>query len=180
MFLFDILFGKKNAAPAVSSPPPAAPVTPVQRQAGAPGTSIYFDPQLIDALQADHRMLLDIYKSIDAAKSAGDLSAIQTRLDQFRMLIQDHLLKENVRLYVYLERVLKDDPTSHQLMHEFRHEMDGIGRVVVGFLTKYRDIASHPELVDDFTRDFAAIGQALVARIRREESTLYPMYAPPA
>jgi hypothetical protein len=65
-------------------------------------------------------------------------------------------------------------------MHEFRHEMDGIGRVVVGFLTKYREIGIHPELAGEFSKDFTAIGEALVGRIRREEDTLYPMYAPVA
>ena len=56
--------------------------------------------------------------------------------------------------------------------------MDGIGGVVVGFLGKYRQIGIHPELVTEFASDFAAIGEALSGRIRREEDTLYPLYAP--
>jgi hypothetical protein len=175
MFLFDLLFGKK-AVPASTAAPAAA--APAAHAASAPGTTIHYDPRLIEALKEDHSLLLDIYKAIDAARREGNLMTVQTRLDQFRMMLQDHLLKENVRLYVYLEHVLASDPTSHQLMHEFRHEMDGIGRVVVGFLGKYRQIGIHPELAAAFDTDFAAIGQALTARIRREEDTLYPMYAP--
>jgi hypothetical protein len=177
MFLFDKLFGKKEEAPAFKSPPPGVAMAPA-RQASAPGTGIRFDQRLIEALTEDHRLLLDIYTAIDSARADRNLLTVQTRLEQFRMVLQDHLLKENVRLYVYLEHVLRGDPMSHQLMHEFRHEMDGIGRVVVGFLTKYRQIGIHPELEAEFSKDFAAIGEALVARIKREESTLYPMYAP--
>lgn len=178
MFLFDMLFGrKKDQTPAA---PAAATAGSKAQQASAPGTTIHYDPRLVEALKDDHSLLLDIYKAIDAARSEGNLMTVQTRLEQFRMMLQDHLLKENVRLYVYLEHILAGDATSHQLMHEFRHEMDGIGRIVVGFLTKYRQIGIHPELAADFNKDFAAIGEALVARIRREEDTLYPMYAPPA
>jgi len=175
MFLFDMLFGKKGGTDqAAAARPPAAQAAPVAQ--AAPGTGIRHDPRLITSLLEDHRLLLEVYGAIDNARRFNDLLGVQTKLDQFRMMLQDHLLKENVRLYVYLEHALRGDPASHQLMHEFRHEMDDIGRVVVGFLGKYRQIGAHPELAAEFSRDFAAIGEALVARIRREESTLYPMY----
>ena len=177
MFFFDMLFGKKPAPPPGQLPAgPAAAAT--RPQVRAPGTGIRHDPRLIDALKEDHRMLLDIYTAIESARRAEDLLSVQTRLGQFRMVLQDHLLKENVRLYVYLEHVLRGDSVSHELMHGFRHEMDDIGRVLVGFLGKYREISIHPELAGEFAKDFATIGDALIARIRREEETLYPMYAP--
>ena len=179
MFLFDLLFGnRKNApAPAVMPARTAVAATPAS-PASAPGTTIHHDSRLVEAFKEDHRLLIDIYNAIDADRRSGRLHTVQTRLEQFRMVLQDHLLKENVRLYVYLEHVLKNDPVSHQLMHDFRHEMDGIGRAVVGFLGKYRQIGIHPELAAEFATDFAAIGEALVGRIHREEDTLYPMYAP--
>jgi hypothetical protein len=65
-------------------------------------------------------------------------------------------------------------------MHGFRHEMDDIGRAVVGFLEKYKEIGQHPELARPFSTDLAAIGEALVARIKREEEILYPMYSAPS
>lgn len=180
MFLFDLLFGARKK---VETPPAAAAKAPApaqdDRSASAPGTRIHHDPALIAAFKSDHRLLLDIFTAIGAAAKAGDLAEVQKRLGHFRTVLMDHLLKENVRLYVYLEHLLKNDPTSHQLMHEFRHEMDAIGQVVVGFLGKYKAIASQPELAASFGTDLAAIGEALVARIRREEDTLYPMYAPP-
>lgn len=174
MFLFDLLFGKKTGGQNAAAPAAA----PAPSQASAPGTTIHYDARLIEALKEDHHLLLDIYRAIDAARREGNLLTVQTRLDHFRMMLQDHLLKENVRLYVYLEHVLAGDATSHKLMHDFRHEMDDIGKAVVGFLSKYRQIGIHPELAGDFDKDFVMIGQALTARIRREEDTLYPMYAP--
>jgi hemerythrin-like domain-containing protein len=181
MFLFDLLFGKKDAAtsarePAIVNTPPP---TPTARAGNAPGTYINHDADLILSLKEDHQKLLKTFQSISAASFAGELGKVQSLLGQFQTLIQDHLLKENVRLYVYLEHQLKNDPVSHQMMHGFRHEMDGIGRVVVGFLEKYKAIGQHPDLADSFSTDLRTIGEALVARIKREEDILYPMYSAP-
>lgn len=179
MFLFDLLFGKKKPSDAGAPPSPA----PLARRAPAtvaPGTTISHDAGLIASLKADHQHLLAGFQSITAASLAGNLASVQQQLGQFQTLLMDHLLKENVRLYVYLEHVLKDDRVSHEMMHGFRHEMDAIGRVVVDFLGKYREIASHPELAAAFANDLKGIGEALVARIKREEDILYPMYSPPA
>ncbi|MBI5899305.1 MAG: hemerythrin domain-containing protein [Rhodocyclales bacterium] len=179
MFLFDLLFGKKKTADAGS---PQAPMPSARTPPGtsAPGTTIGHDAGLIASLKADHQRLLAGFQSIAASSLAGNLASVQQQLGQFQTLLMDHLLKENVRLYVYLEHVLKDDPVSHEMMHGFRHEMDAIGRVVVGFLGKYKAIGSHPELAAEFSTDLKAIGEALVARIKREEDILYPMYSSPA
>jgi regulator of sigma D len=175
MFLFDLIFGNRKK---IESQPTAA-AADASRPASAPGTQIRHDPELIARLKDDHVLLLDIYAAIAAAAQAGDFAQVQQRLDHFRTVLMDHLLKENVRLYVYLEHLLARDPASHQLIREFRHDMDAIGRAVVAFLTKYKAVASQPELAAGFADELAAIGKVLVARIRREEDTLYALYAPP-
>ena len=71
------------------------------------------------------------------------------------------------------------DAISHELMHGFRHEMDRIGKAVMVFLDRYRDLAGHPEWKDDFARELDGIGKVLVERMRNEESNLYPLYGPP-
>ncbi|MFC5303194.1 hemerythrin domain-containing protein [Azospira restricta] len=174
MFLFDLLFGKRDAAPAATVEAPAAAV---REESAAPGTSIRFHPELIGKLTADHQLLLSLFGETSAAAARGDVAAAAARLEEFRVALQSHLLTENIRLYVYLEHALADDAASHALIHDFRHEMDGIGRVVVGFLGKYRDLAAHPERAAAFAEELAGIGKVLVERVRREEETLYPLYA---
>lgn len=175
MFLLDLLFGKKNRAHA------AAPSSaPPRESAHAPGTAIHHDPGLVESLRSEHTLLLEIFRAIDAAAGMGDLAEVEQRLRQFGTVLTGHLLKENVRLYVYLEHLLTEDGAKHRLVHEFRHEMDRIGRTVVAFLDKYKSIASEPALHASFSRDLLMVGEALSARIRREEANLYPMYQPPA
>jgi hypothetical protein len=174
--MFGFLFRKDKPADhgpaAVPSPAPAA------AGAVAPGTAIHYHPELIGKLKQDHQALLALFGSIQAAFAAGRLQEVAGHLDAFRTGIQSHLLIENVRLYIYLEHQLAGDEASHQLIHDFRHEMDGIGKAVVGFLAKYKDLSVDTNLVASFGRDLEAVGKVLVDRIQREETTLYPLYSP--
>ena len=174
--MFGFLFRKDKPADhgsaAVPSPTPKLP------EAVAPGTMIHYHPDLIGKLKQDHQALLALFGSIQAAFAAGRLQEVVGHLDAFRTGIQSHLLIENVRLYIYLEHQLAGDETSHQLIHDFRHEMDGIGKAVVGFLAKYKDLSVDTNLVASFGRDLEAVGKVLVDRIQREEATLYPLYSP--
>lgn len=177
MFL-DFLFGKKephNLTP-VRPAPQAQPSPP--KPVSAPGTHIGYHAELVSQLEGDHHNLLRIMGTVGEALAAHDLAAVVQRLDEFRSAIQDHLLTENVRLYVYLEHALVQDPVSHALIHEFRREMDGIGKAVLGFLAKYRELETQPELVRTFGDDLNAVGKVLAERIRREEAMLYPLYLP--
>lgn len=171
MFLFDLLFGKRQQQAAT-----VQTIEPPVDDRAAPGTQIHFHAELIDKLTGDHRVLLGLFGDVSSAAAQGDVAAAAARLEEFRVALQGHLLTENIRLYVYLEHQFADDAQSHALIHEFRHEMDGIGKAVVGFLGKYRELAARPELAGEFSVDLAAVGKVLVERIRREEKTLYPLY----
>ncbi|MBT9499239.1 MULTISPECIES: hemerythrin domain-containing protein [Zoogloea] len=176
MFLLDLIFGKHKKEAAA----PLAPVcvVPAASKPTAPGTSIQYHPELIGQFENDHRELLRLFTEIRASVLAGDLPATSGYLDEFRHMLHGHLLKENVRLYIYLEHALANDTVSHDLMHRFRHEMDAIGKVVVAFLEKYRHLAEQPELADAFAQELDGIGKVLVERIRSEEVSLYPLYGP--
>lgn len=177
MFL-DFLFGKKKTATA-PAPGPAADSPPaVADSHEAPGTHIPFHPDLVDQLKADHQGLLATFGAIGNAYSAHDLAATSAHLEAFRGQLMAHLLKENVRFYIYLEHALVSDPTSHALVHQFRHEMDGIGKAVMAFLDKYRNLAVDSSLAGSFGADLASVGGVLVQRIKSEEETLYPLYLP--
>lgn len=83
-----------------------------------------------------------------------------------------------VLLYVYLEHCFADDEANAELIHDFRHEMDRIGRVAMKFLKKYEAIGVDKDTAASFAGEFAQIGQVLGDRIKKEESVLYPLYLP--
>ncbi|ENO80602.1 hemerythrin HHE cation binding domain-containing protein [Thauera sp. 27] len=179
MFFLDWLFGKRQARSAAAAPAGREDLSAAAQAGGcAPGTSIRYSPELIDRLVRDHRSLFDRFGAIRSAAREGRLKEAEALLDRFRADLHDHLLVENVRLYVYLEHALANDPVSHALIREFRHDMDEIGRNVVAFLARYAQIASSPALAEAFVAEFDVVGKVLADRIKREEEVLYPLYAP--
>lgn len=149
-----------------------------EQYAPAPGTEIRYDPALVDTLKQEHQQLLGIYTAISEAFRANDYDTVSARLNQFRTALQAHLLTENVRLYIYLDRQLAGDEVNSDLIRGFRREMDAIGKTALNFLKKYDAIGVDTDLAAAFARDFDAIGKVLVDRIEREEATLYPLYLP--
>ena len=146
--------------------------------ASAPGTGIRYSPTLIDELKKDHKQLLATYMAIKASFDGGDYRTVSAKLNEFRIGLQGHLLTENVRFYIYLDRVHGQDEMNSDLIRGFRREMDGIGRTALNFLKKYETIGVDKELAGAFAKDFAEIGTVLGERIQREESVLYPLYIP--
>jgi hemerythrin-like domain-containing protein len=144
----------------------------------APGTQIRYSADLIESLQNDHQTLLNLYGEINTAFAEKRYADVSAMLTTFRGGLNAHLLTENVRLYIYLDRSLAGDATSHELIHGFRKEMDDIAKIALGFLRKYEAIGVDEDLAGHFATDFATIGKVLVERIQKEESTLYPLYMP--
>jgi hypothetical protein len=167
--MFSFLKKKAEGAPKADTQAHFAP---------APGTEIRYSPELIPQLQGDHAALLALYGEIQQAFGAENYPEVSRQLNEFRTLLQGHLLTENVRLYIYLDRMLGRDEMNGELIREFRKEMDGIGRTVMNFLKKYDAIGVDKELAGAFKKDFDVIGAVLVQRVNREESTLYPLYLP--
>lgn len=167
-------FFKKKASDENKAETPS----PSAQYGAAPGTEIRYSPTLIEELQQDHQQLLGVYMAIKASFDDGDYVAVSEKLNEFRTGLQGHLLTENVRLYIYLDRMLGRDEMNAELIHNFRREMDGIGKVALNFLKKYDMIGVDKELAPAFAKDFAAIGAVLTERIKKEESVLYPLYMP--
>ena len=140
------------------------------------GTGIGYDPSLISKLKGDHQELLKLYGNVNAAFTSGDFPSVIRELDKFRVALHAHLLLENVKFYIYLRHSLAEDPTSYELANGFKKEMDGIGKAVMAFLTKYQSIGVDKDLANTFGAELAGIGKVLVDRINREEGTLYPLY----
>ena len=164
-------FQKKDKHKAASS-------TPQDEIHTAPGTQIRFSPDLVDSLKDDHQSLLGLYGEINTAFNEKRYDDVSSQLLTFKSGLNAHLLTENVRLYIYLQHALSSDPSSSELIHGFRKEMDEIAKVAIGFLRKYEAIGVDEDLAAHFAADFATIGKVLVERIEKEENTLYPLYMP--
>ncbi|MBI5329194.1 MAG: hemerythrin domain-containing protein [Betaproteobacteria bacterium] len=171
--MFDFLFRRKTETPAPA--PASTPAADV-----APGTHLHYDPHLTPELLADHKALLGQFGAVLSATGKRDSSAVIELLNRFGDDLRGHILKENIRLYVYLKHSLQNDEDSLEIMQGFSREMHQIGRAVTDFLHRY----THENTWDEahwvvFERDLKGVGGVLGKRIQTEESVLYPLYLPP-
>lgn len=142
----------------------------------ASGTAITYDPHLVEKLTTEHKALLALYGSIAQALEKSDLNRVNELLRKFKVMLQEHLLLENLRLYAYLSRHLADDDSRSKIINDFRSEMTEIGWTVVDFLRRYADEPIPEGRIFKFREEFDRIGGVLVSRIEREEKSLYTLY----
>ena len=145
----------------------------------APGTRIRFHPELVPELLDDHQVLLKLFGEIAEANKLGEFEKLPGMLREFGNVLRGHLLKENVKLYIYLQHALANDPDNAALMQGFRTEMHGISKAVTKFLKHYGQKEWDQQRREQFGVDLEAIGGVLVKRIDTEEEVLYPLYMPP-
>lgn len=142
----------------------------------APGTTIHYDPDLVDRLKRDHRRLEALFARLDQDCQRRDAVAVTEHVTQFSDVLRDHLLTENVRFYVYLQH----EPEYAPVVQRFQHEIRVIGRTLTRFLVEYGQRRAWDEAAwDEFARELAALGPVLARRIATEEAELYPLYQPP-
>lgn len=149
-------------------------------QAGAKSNrTIGYDPTLVNSLKKDHHALVDIFQRIwSEGYERQDYHRLAELLTQFKSSFQAHLIKENVRFYVYLEQTLTDDVHTLQIVKDFRADMNEIANAVVQFCKRYTHEAYTAEMIRDFKRDYQKIGEALTRRVSLEEQELYTLYQP--
>ena len=168
---FFKMFDQYINAPEITEPKPEV----------VPGTKLAYNSNLIKELTLEHKKILTLYTSIADLLDKGDYQSIQKQLKVFASALRSHLLKENLKLYVYLTCALARDTENLEIMTEMRREMGRIGRAVNQFLSRYTEPVSWTrEIQQSFPGEFKQIGEVLADRIQREEETLYSLYMPPS
>jgi hypothetical protein len=147
-----------------------------ERSAFAPGTEIRFNPDLIEKLKLHHQALWELYDQLKDAFKLDNLSLLQQKLKEFRISFMDHILTENVSLYVYLSKYYSDDQSLVDLVKKTRSEMDVIGKNVRAFLLKYETMDADGNTFDVFSEDLESAITELEHRIATVEESIYPLY----
>jgi len=173
------LFGDSKAtvgATALATPVPAAPPAAIPLPSQRAPDPINYDASLVTKLTEDHARLVNTFTQLMPLLKQGSLQGFRTKLANFKTEFQGHIIKENVKFYVYLEQSLLRDETNMELMRDFRREMNTISRAVVNFCNKYIESNLDFAAIKQFEAESGQIAQALLHRIEREERDLYSLY----
>ena len=160
--------------PAKSAFPAAASMAPVP--VPAPSTGITYNPNLIAKLKDDHQELFAVYTRLHESATSARFTKITDDLIVLRRAFNGHILLENVRFYVYLERLLKEHPEERSYVHSLRKDMNGIASAVSNFCESWITQQVTALTQSTFTAELEGIGGALTSRVELEETTLYTLY----
>ena len=139
--------------------------------------SIAYDNSLISELKREHELLVEAYGS--AFKNGflrKDFKYLCNQLDEFKTLLQGHTLKENVKLFCYIEQQMKSDSDSLDLIHRFRRDINYWSNTLFNFCKKYEQPIDVFFMQDSFEKEYFVVGKALIHRIQLIESKLYSQY----
>lgn len=137
---------------------------------------IQYNADLVQEMIDDHRALLGVYGDLVKLVDAKDGLNFKLTLIRFKSMLVAHLLKEAVKLYIYLRQKLKGDEGVYHLVTSYKSEMDGISRVAMNFVDEYSAKSIHEIDFVQLSMRLREIGLVLGDRIRREEVELYPLY----
>lgn len=169
-------FQAQTNAAAKSVAPAAAKHVPVPVPVPAPAVGITYNPNLIAKLKDDHQELFAVYTRLHESAINGRFAKITDDLIVLRRAFNGHILLENVRFYVYLERLLKEHPEERNYVHSLRKDMNGIASAVSNFCESWITQQVTALTQSTFTAELEGIGGALTSRVELEETTLYTLY----
>lgn len=138
-----------------------------------------YDPFLIDSLEQDHLDLMVLYKAMwSDGYYRQDFEGLAATIEQFKADFQSHILKENVKLFTYLEQTLAENPLLLKLVREFRHDINNVASTIIPFCKKYGITPFSLSMENEFEHDYAKVGELLSKRLESEEQEIYPLYQP--
>ena len=141
-----------------------------------PSNGIRFSGSLIADLENDHRLIIESYLAAVDAFESGESTQIKKHLEKLKQLLTGHLLKENRKLYPYLDNYYQGEQEKSRLVNQFKDELRSFGNLVFSLLRKYTLLPAAFDSV--FKKELDAVGEALEARVEAEETRLFPLYLP--
>lgn len=161
--------------PASSALPDAAATAPSILPADA-GVLPYY-PDLVEELLAEHEAVNALEQRLRRAYMRQDWPRVAKRLRELGTLLRGHILKENVRLYAYLQQVTENEADVETIKH-FRRGAKVLSEALLAFFERYENIDQlPPQQAAAFLADLDVISQAVHARMQSEEQQLYPLYS---
>jgi hypothetical protein len=130
-------------------------------------------------MRSHHNGLLGLSTKARETAQASKFDETKKCVHKFKLLLNEHLLEKNLRLYTYLTCCLKANPEGLELTRDTRRETSGVSRKATLFITHYIDAGINAENRAAFLEELAQIKEMLSDSFAREERSLYTMYQPP-
>lgn len=139
---------------------------------------ITYDDSLIRLLEKEHELLLESFgRTLTDGFESGNFTLLCTQLSEFKVLFQNHVLTENVKLFCYLEQSTGSKSKPMIPVREFRKDINNLSNEVINFCKKFEQPIDVLLSQDSFKNEYQAAGRALIHRVQLVESEMYSLYA---
>ncbi len=125
---------------------------------------------LTEKLKRDHAGLVEAFAEIKALGITHPDAPKKLRVAKAALLA--HLQHEDVELYPALHKAAENSKQIKATLTVLAVDIENVAKLALEFFSKYESGGPAAE----FSRDFSLIHAALALRIRREETTLYPLF----
>jgi hypothetical protein len=143
---------------------------------GQGGADYRYNPELVEYLAEDHLRILGAIEEVELLLHKERLGLIGRSLQELNDLVKAHQVKEDVRLFKYLERRLQGEPLLLEKLRLARVEREQFNQRFGAFFRRYHALATQPFLKAQFRADLGLLGDALVSQFEHEECELYALY----
>lgn len=125
---------------------------------------------LIDQLIKEHS---EIFADLTEANNLGIITKEgQSKLFSAKADLLVHLKNEDEHLYPVLRKEAENNENLENVLNSFSSEMEDISKSVMKFIDRY----SNGVLDSKYVESFDAIFATLSARMKKEESVIFPEY----
>ncbi|KAG1682824.1 hypothetical protein GQR58_010612 [Nymphon striatum] len=141
-----------------------------------------YNQTLIETLKDENKELLVRYSNIMKHARSGEYEYLPELLNEYTMLLIDHIHKEDAELNYYLDSCFKKGLLKAHLSDalegydDFRYEMKEKTIEIEYMVNHSKYIPVTSRTVYGFLTEFKEIGDMLIKRIYNEETILYPLY----
>jgi hemerythrin-like domain-containing protein len=130
---------------------------------------------LINNLLEDHRELVDLYVKIGNAYNNKEYRKVVKLLKKFEEMYKLHILLEDNKFYPFMNKKFEKNKEILELLRAKEKEMKEITKVLLKFVDKY---TKESNLIEgSFLIDYENIKEALLTRVKFEETKMYPLYS---
>ncbi len=145
----------------------------------AEGTEITYNPRLIVELIEEHKLLMSQLLGVETAFSNGKIAETHKKLEAFNASLGDHMLKKNIKLYIYMQYSMKHFNNNDVNIAKFKRSMTAASRHANTFIKNHENTLSKGRVKPTFGEDLDTIIQEIATHIEHEKSGLFPYYLPP-
>jgi hypothetical protein len=145
----------------------------------AEGTKICYNPRLIVELIKEQKLLMSQLMEIEVALVNSNPSEIHKKLDAFNATLGDHILKKNIKLYIYMQYSMKKNNNKDVNLATFKRNMTATSRLANTFINEHESTLSKGRVKPSLADDLTAIIKEIADHTENEKTGLFPYYLPP-